>query len=280
MNDYTVKTNLADSTSTFDFNSSTFSPIVVRAPLAGSDSYYRSSTFTTHAGINPLISAASALLVINARLKHCSDYQNIANLYQHLVHEVRAFETKAQNLGFRTETILVARYALCAVLDETIMNSPWGKQQWQQQLLNTFQREDNVGEKFFIILDRISEDASFHIDLLELIYVCLSLGYEGKYRDNQNNKADLDSIIDMLYQKIRKQRQELKPLLQSKVTVAAAPSAIKTKTYSLTKYSIVACATLAAAFLGIDILLTQSTLSLNTELQTIAQLLTKFHGIS
>ena len=72
------------------------------------------------------------------------------------MHEVKAFENPAQNIVFRAENILVARYILCASLDELIMATSWGKQsEWHNQLLNTFQREDNPSERFYLILERI-----------------------------------------------------------------------------------------------------------------------------
>jgi type VI secretion system protein ImpK len=41
-------------------------------------------------------------------------------------------------------------------------------------------REAWGGEKFFELLDRTSQDPARHIDLLELQYLCLALGFAGK----------------------------------------------------------------------------------------------------
>lgn len=189
----------------------TSSPLAVRTTPVNTNSYYRSLTVSGETGINPLMTAGSALIVIIGRLKHTPSYKNINQLYERLAHEVRVFETKAQKLQYRSETILVARYLLCATIDETIMKTVWGqKSNWQQRLLNTFQREDNANERFFVILDRISEEPAHHIDLLELIYICLRLGFEGKYQQQETTK--LEDITDALFQCIRKQRQELMPL--------------------------------------------------------------------
>lgn len=251
MNDFTLRTNVTE-LSTFSLSDSAFAPIMVCSPLTG-ETYYRSLTFTTHTGINPLISAASALLIINARLRHCEQYQNVANLYQCLVHEVKVFETRARNLNYRAETIMVARYVLCACLDETIMQTAFGQQQhWQQQLLNTFQREQNAGERFFLILERISADAAHHLDLLELIYLCLSLGYEGQYHHIQHGKMKLDAIIDNLYQRIRRERQELKPLLTNKLSARPLITKTTIRPISFSKYILPGCLFFIVLFSGLS----------------------------
>ncbi|MGE3919738.1 MAG: type IVB secretion system protein IcmH/DotU [Gammaproteobacteria bacterium] len=216
-----MKTHQANTSNTFKLNTASVNrdrhfqrasaPPTLRSSLKNHDSYYRSLIITSETGINPLMTACSGLIVIIGRLKRTASYKNINQLYERLVHEVRVFETKAQKLEYRSEAILVARYLLCATIDETIMKTSWGqKNDWQQRLLNTFQREDNAGERFFVILERISEEPAHHIDLLELIYICLRLGFEGKYQQQETTK--LEDITDALFQRIRKQRQELKPL--------------------------------------------------------------------
>ncbi len=58
---------------------------------------------------------------------------------------------------------MAARYALCTVIDEAVLNTPWGAQSdWAgQSLLVTFHRESGGGDKFFRVLERvIGEPAS------------------------------------------------------------------------------------------------------------------------
>jgi len=192
------------------------SSLLNRTPIAGAHVYYRSLTFDVHTGINPLIAAAAPLLSLNAKLKHLSRHDDINKLYQNLVHEINAFETNAHRRSYRSETILIARYVICAVLDETISQTHLGNSsRWQQhKLLNTFQHEKIADDRFFQILDRISEDPRRHIDLLELLYLSLSLGFEGKYHHSRMGKIELDKMIDLLYHQIRIQRGEPKALVQ------------------------------------------------------------------
>ena len=71
------------------------------------------------------------------------------------------------------EIVLAARYALCAGLDEAVLSTPWGAQsEWAQHpLLVALHREAWGGEKFFEMLDRISQDPTRYIDLMELQYL-------------------------------------------------------------------------------------------------------------
>lgn len=181
-------------------------------PLASPRTYYRSKKVTVTTGINPLVAAAASLLTAAADLRALPSIPNAYELYQELVHEIKAFETQSQSQSYRSEIILVARYILCTTLDEVILNTPWGKQSdwYQYKLLTTFHGEDWGGERFFLILERLSADIALHIDILELIYLCLNLGYTGKYQILENSHAELENVTDTLYQSIRWQRGEIK----------------------------------------------------------------------
>ena len=78
----------------------------------------------------------------------------------------------------------IARYALCTVLDEAIQMTPWGgTANWaQQSLLIHFFKESWGGEKFFQILDKMAETPAKFAHLLELFYVCLALGFMGRFQ--------------------------------------------------------------------------------------------------
>ncbi len=69
-------------------------------------------------------------------------------------------------------------------------------------LLSRFHNETFGGEKFFELLERLSRDPIKHLALLELMYVCLALGFEGKYRVMERGLLQLDGIRDALYRQI------------------------------------------------------------------------------
>jgi type VI secretion system protein ImpK len=158
---------------------------------------------------NPILQSAAPLLSLASRLGVAVPQASIATLRQQAVHEVRGFEERLRQGGVVHEDALVARYALCTFVDSAVLNTPWGAQgDWAaQSLLVIFHKEVSGGEKFFEILDRISSDASRYLDLLELLYVCLALGYEGKYRQDPNGAARLAELQHGLYRLIRDRRQ-------------------------------------------------------------------------
>ena len=130
-------------------------------------------------GLNPLVQAATPLLVLAGQLRSTLSVPDVAGLRRQALEEIRRFEERARAAGVSNETVLAARYVLCAALDEAVLSTPWGAQsEWAQQtLLVALHREAWGGEKFFEMLDRISRDPARHIDLMELQYVCLAFGF-------------------------------------------------------------------------------------------------------
>jgi len=184
---------------------------LIHAPLTSQRAYYRSKFNTANIGINPLVTAANTLIAFIANFHNLTTIPDSYTLYQDLTHEIKAFEAAAQK-HYRSESLLVARYILCAALDEIILTSPWNVQnQWNQyKLLTTFHNEEWGGERFFLILERLNADPVHHIDLLELIYICLNLGYKGKFQFMDNNTKELNNVFEKLYESIRWQRGDIK----------------------------------------------------------------------
>jgi type VI secretion system protein ImpK len=160
------------------------------------------------AGLNPLLQAANPLLVLAGRVRTTLAQSDIDGLRRQALEAIRIFEERAGSAGVRSETVLAARYALCATLDEAVLSTPWGAQgDWASQtLLVTLHREAWGGEKFFEMLERISRDPARHIDLMELQYACLALGFTGKFQVLDRGQNQLADIQRDLYQKIRAHR--------------------------------------------------------------------------
>jgi type VI secretion system protein ImpK len=159
---------------------------------------------------NPLVRAANPLLLLAVQLRHSIvPAADIARLREQAVAQVHSFETYGQSAGINTQTIMAARYVLCTMLDESVNNSPWGDVSgWAQKtLLVTFHGETDGGAKFFQILDRLSVDFSRHLDLIELMYICLALGFGGRYLVEPGGLARLADIQEDLYRRIRALRE-------------------------------------------------------------------------
>jgi type VI secretion system protein ImpK len=159
---------------------------------------------------NPLVRAANSLLLLAVQLRHSvAPPADMGRLREQAVAQVYSFERYAQSAGLDTQTIMAARYVLCTMLDESVNNAPWGDQSgWAQKtLLVTFHGETYGGAKFFQILDRLSADFSRHLDLIELMYICLALGFGGRYLVEPGGLARLTDIQDDLYRRIRGLRE-------------------------------------------------------------------------
>jgi type VI secretion system protein ImpK len=159
-------------------------------------------------GLNPLVQAASPLLLLAAQLRGSLSPMDVAGLRRHALEEIRRFEEQARASRVQNEIVLAARYALCASLDEAVLSTPWGAQsEWAQHpLLVALHREAWGGEKFFEMVDRISVDPARYIDLMELQYLCIAFGFSGKYHVRERGHERLAETQHDLYRKIRQHR--------------------------------------------------------------------------
>jgi type VI secretion system protein ImpK len=157
------------------------------------------------AGLNPLVRAATPLLLLAGRLRGTLAMPDVVALRRHVLAEIKQFEERARAAGVAGEVVTAARYALCAALDEAVLSTPWGAQtDWAQQtLLVSLHREAWGGEKFFEMLTRISQDPARHLDLMELQYLCIALGFTGKYQVLERGEARLAEVQQALYRTIR-----------------------------------------------------------------------------
>jgi type VI secretion system protein ImpK len=159
-------------------------------------------------GLNPLVRAASSLLMLSGQLRGTLSGPDIPSLRRYVLDEIRRFEDRARAGGVANEVVLAARYAICAALDEAVLSTPWGAQsEWAQQtLLVALHREAWGGEKFFDMLDRVAQDPKRHIDLMELLYLCMTFGFAGKYQVEDRGHSRLSDVQNDLYRKIREYR--------------------------------------------------------------------------
>lgn len=151
-------------------------------------------------GSNPLVAAANPLLNLIPQLRAAVQQADPTQIREYLVREVQAFETRARALGVSAETILGARYCLCTALDETAAQTPWGGSGvWSRHsLLVTFHNETWGGEKFFQLLAKLAQNPQQHAHLLELMYYCLALGFEGRFRIVDNGRTQLETLKQRL----------------------------------------------------------------------------------
>lgn len=159
-------------------------------------------------GMNRLNACASPLFSLISRIRNRAQHMDADKLRQSVVSEVRAFENRALQAGIPAQTVKAARYSLCATLDDVVLNTPWGGQSsWGlQSMVGTFHRETVGGDRFYDLLARLQKEPANNIDMLEFMYMCLSLGFEGRLRVEQGGTDKHLRIRSGLATVIRNQR--------------------------------------------------------------------------
>lgn len=166
-------------------------------------------------GVNPIVDAATTLLSLAIELKQATEINNINMLHKQCMTHIKEFEQQLRQLEVSTETIAEARYAICSLIDEIVLNSPWGANSiWStKSLLSVFYKQTWGGEQFFRIIDERIKIPVNNQHLLELMYLCLQLGFKGKYRIEDNGFEKLEEQKETLYNVIRSiQPEPLKEL--------------------------------------------------------------------
>ncbi|MDF0673904.1 MAG: type IVB secretion system protein IcmH/DotU [Nitrospira sp.] len=216
-----------------------------------------------------LLSLFSDPLVLGTSLRTAPDCGEPEALQSHLLDIFYQINQAGGDMGIPGGTLRLARYALAAYLDEMVMSSHWGKKhQWpamslQSELFNT----DLAGQGFFQNLEEIWRGHPLNTDLLELYYLCLALGFEGKYK--LQGREQLRALIQDLGRDLQTRRGEVPPLLD--VPLPSAPP-VKPPAAAIPWMLAVGAIALAIVSYGILIIsITRNTDAVKTSLQDLAQ---------
>lgn len=89
-------------------------------------------------------------------------------------------EASCQQGGFSSADYDLARFAVFAWIDETILSSNWqGKSRWLgEQLQRRFYNTADAGKLFF---ERLNTIGPHQLDVREIYYLCLAMGFTGQY---------------------------------------------------------------------------------------------------
>lgn len=160
--------------------------------------------------INPVLAAAHELLQEAARLTTQFEERDPLALRESLVNGLHEFERRCAQREVDEENRLYARYVLCTVLDELVIKTPWGNSGYwsKQSLLAQFHGETKGGEKFFQLLEHLQLHPAKYLYVLELMYVCMGLGFEGRFRLVERGYLEIERLRDNIFQIIRLQRGE------------------------------------------------------------------------
>jgi type VI secretion system protein ImpK len=165
-------------------------------------------------GNRPLLAAATEAVVFLAALERRVKKTEFAALRGRVKEILQNFKIDAEDLGCDDACAEEAVWALVVSYDEVILqSSQWdGRIQWIQ---NPLQREmygtHMGGVEFFDRLENLRKDSSSNRDVLEIYYLCMLLGYRGKYRTEP--PAELNRLLQEVAEEIeRRTRGDVKPL--------------------------------------------------------------------
>ena len=162
---------------------------------------------------NRLVDAATPLLGLVMRVRRLADNDSVERLYRQVVDEVAAIDRELVEQGYERPTVVAYRYVLCAFIDEAVLGTDWGAHSvWSQHsLLSRFHNETWGGEKVFAILARMEREPERYREMLEFIYLCLCLGFEGRYKVMDNGREEYEEVIRGLYEQLRDLRGDDDP---------------------------------------------------------------------
>jgi type VI secretion system protein ImpK len=177
-------------------------------------------------GTSPLTTAAAPLLQLLARLRNTARPPDAGDLRERAVRAMQVFERRARESGVPMEQLRPAHYALCTSIDDVVMATPWGSTgAWQaRSLLSTFHQETYGGERFFEILTQLRQHPGTYLSVLELMYLCMSLGFMGRYRLSPRGVGGIDALREETYALIvRARAAQAEPELSPRWRGVSAP---------------------------------------------------------
>jgi type VI secretion system protein ImpK len=157
-------------------------------------------------GLNSLIAFANPILSAVPQIAAARNHPDPALLKETLQDLIEAFEAGARKIGVQDEVLEGAVFALCCMADDAAASTPWGRDWTTQGLLQEMRGEDNGGEGFFALLEAVKQKPEENAELLELLYVCLALGFQGRYRNAAGGTQEADRIRAGLHALVSRRR--------------------------------------------------------------------------
>ncbi|SFR47817.1 type VI secretion system protein ImpK [Marinobacter gudaonensis] len=175
---------------------------------------------------NRLIDAATPLLGLVIRIRRLVDYRAVESLYQQVVDDIAAVDRELVEQGYDRPVVVAYRYVLCAFIDEAVLGTDWGAHSvWSQHsLLSRFHNETWGGEKVFAILARMEQEPARYRDMLAFIFLCLCLGFEGRYKVMENGRDEYEQIVRGLHEQLKTLRDEQDPAPLADARLNVTPS--------------------------------------------------------
>jgi type VI secretion system protein ImpK len=143
-------------------------------------------------------------LMLVLQLRAAKEFGDATVLRRRIKDLFDRLERNTKRAGIEFEDVQMAKFALVAFIDETIIGSQWSqKDAWlalplQLELFNRY----DAGEEFFVRLDQLRQRPQANVDVLEVYYLCMVLGFKGKYQLQETERLRL--LIEDTYNDLRR----------------------------------------------------------------------------
>jgi type VI secretion system protein ImpK len=163
---------------------------------------------------NDLVSFASPVFDLILRLR-AGIVRPSNDLRPKIAALLKDFEERALRYRFSEKIIQVSKFALAAFVDEAVLTNDFPlKEEWEKYPLQLeYFGEQLAGVKFFEKLDAMLQQINVTADAVEVYYVCMLLGFKGKYAVYDKDKliATMQRAADALLKVGKISKTELSP---------------------------------------------------------------------
>ena len=135
-------------------------------------------------GARELSGLCTDLFLIIIRMREAEDLGDPAALRKLINYYLDLFQKNCLAMKLPQASIDESKYALIALMDETVLSVPGAcRDYWISRPMQLDYFGDNVaGQEFYNKLQTLLVQPENKKDVLEVYYLCLALGFEGKYK--------------------------------------------------------------------------------------------------
>lgn len=218
---------------------------------------------------NPLVASFASLLGLAPELERATQPENPDLLWARLLETLTVSRDAAVSKGVPLSRADQATWFVGALLDDIAINTPWGGgSAWPRRpLVAEMYGNVDSGERFYHLAEDLLRYPERDPELLELVFLCLSLGFRGKHRIG-GGEAAIAQLRGQMARTLRDRDAADAPLAPHWKGVAAED---EDRGFILPLWSIalVAMALVTAIYVGLGLMLSNR----GERLYTLAQVL-------
>ncbi len=183
---------------------------------------------------NQLINISSDLLTKTLKISTLSEPEDLTLFREQFIQSINDIKAQATDLTYPIAVIDKLCFLYAVVIDEFIIYTEWGeKRSWENKtLLSELFGMRNGGELFFSVAEKAARQPHKLIDLLEIIYLFINIGFKGQYREG--GAEQLKAFVHQLEQTISQYRSANGVHCRTKVKLPEVRKPTRRKRYLIT----------------------------------------------